>query len=107
VETVTEVRRQAGSVPGRYLEVRYEALVNDPVRVMGTVLAFLGEPWSDRVLHHTSSGVQLPAHELASAEVKKPLHNSDTHLWRRKLTIEDLDEVNAVAGPTLRLLGYT
>ncbi len=107
VETVTEVRRQAGSVPGRYLEVRYEALVNDPVRVMGTVLAFLGEPWSDRVLHHTSSGVQLPAHELASAEVKKPLHNSDTHLWRRKLTIEDLDEVSAVAGPTLRLLGYT
>lgn len=36
--------------PERYHEVRYEALVHEPESTMRSLLAFLGEAWSDTVL---------------------------------------------------------
>jgi len=36
--------------PGRYHELRYEALVGDPEPTMRALLDFLGEPWDDQVL---------------------------------------------------------
>jgi hypothetical protein len=37
---------------GRFAEVRYESLVDDPEPELRTLLEFLGEPWDDAVLHH-------------------------------------------------------
>ena len=47
---VAEIRKQADTVPGRYLEVRYEDMVTHPEAVIRQVLAFLGEPWDPAVL---------------------------------------------------------
>ena len=37
--------------PERYREVRYEALATEPEQVLRSLLAWLGEPWDDAVLH--------------------------------------------------------
>ena len=47
---VAEVRKQAETLPDRYLEVRYEDMVSHPEAVARQVLAFLGEPWDPAVL---------------------------------------------------------
>lgn len=50
VETMHQQCRALGAA--RCLLVRYEALVLQPEETMRAVLAFLGLPWSARVLHH-------------------------------------------------------
>jgi hypothetical protein len=41
---------ESGGGAGRTRQVRYEALVNEPQATMRELLAFLGEPWDDRVV---------------------------------------------------------
>ncbi len=48
-DVVLAIREQAGTVKERVLEIRYEALVNTPVKAMSQVLAFLGESWVPEV----------------------------------------------------------
>jgi tetratricopeptide (TPR) repeat protein len=50
---VESIRTQAADVPGRYLEVRYEDLVEHPELTVRHVLAFLGETWDPAVLKNT------------------------------------------------------
>ena len=49
-----EAARAAGADlgPERFVEVRYENLVSQPETELRALLAFLGEPWDDAVLHH-------------------------------------------------------
>lgn len=48
---VTAARAFGRSHPDRYHEVRYEALVADPEAQARALLGWLGEPWSEAVLH--------------------------------------------------------
>ena len=61
---VAEVRKQAESVPGRYLEVRYEDMVSHPEAVVRQVLAFLGEPWDPSVLTDVHVETEAPPADL-------------------------------------------
>lgn len=49
-------RRQVEAFRDRMLQVRLEDLLDDPRKVMGAVLDFVGEPWDDRVLDHATHG---------------------------------------------------
>lgn len=64
-----------------WLEVRYEAVVNDPHSELRRVLAFLGLPWTDTVLdfHRRTDRVGSPTY----AAVREPVHDRAIGRWRR------------------------
>jgi hypothetical protein len=103
---VKEIRSQAVSVPGRYLEVRYEDLVSQPRETMAVVLAFLEEPWDEAVLSHQNANVILPDSESSSKEVAKAIHTGAVARWRSELSKQDRLKIESWAGPMLRELGY-
>lgn len=47
---VNAIREQAELIPGRYLEVRYEDVVNQPEFVLRHIAAFMGEVWDPAML---------------------------------------------------------
>ena len=105
-QIVTSVRQQAPTVPGRYLEVRYERLVTEPEAVMREVLAFLGERWDPAVLQHQRSDVALSSLESSTEAVKAAVHTGAKEKWRKNLSDKELAQVMEIASGTLRELGY-
>ena len=103
---VQEIRSQAASVPGRYLEVRYEKLVTHPREVMMQILAFLEEPWDEAVLSHEKAAVVLPDTESSSDAVSKPVNANAVDRWKSELADEDVAAIEQQVGPTLKELGY-
>jgi tetratricopeptide (TPR) repeat protein len=103
---VQVIRSQAASVPGRFLEVRFEELTEDPRPVMERVLAFLGEPWDEAVLHHERSDVALSPRESSSAAVAGAMDGSRAAAWRRTLSPDDQLRVSRAVGPVLEATGY-
>lgn len=74
------VRYQA-AFPGRILNVRYDELVQDPERVAGEVLEFIGLPphaGISRIEHRTGT-VATPS----TAQVREPVHDRYLGQWRR------------------------
>ena len=106
VEVVASVRQQAAQVPGRYLELRYEDLVQDPRSAMRHVLAFLGEPWSEQVLRHQDSEVLLSEREASTDAVKAPVNLRALSRWRGQLSEDELRSMDARAEELLERLGY-
>jgi tetratricopeptide (TPR) repeat protein len=105
-EIVSSVRQQAPSVPGRYLEVRYERLVTEPELVMREVLAFLGEAWDPAVLEHQRSDVALSSLESSTQAVKSAVNTGALTKWKKHLSKKQLAQVEQVAGELLVELGY-
>lgn len=101
-----EVSAQLRTMPGRCTEVRYEQLVRQPEVELRRILAFLDEPWSPAVLAHHQAGTSLPSTEASSEAVAEPLHDRATTAWMQRVTAAELAEMEAVAGPILRALGY-
>lgn len=106
VEVVAAIRQQAHTVPGRYLELRYEDLVTEPRAAMRRVLAFLGEPWSEAVLRHEESAVLLSEREASSEAVRAPVHLEAVARWRGQLSQGDLDRMDQRTSAMLERLGY-
>ncbi|MFT5586943.1 MAG: tetratricopeptide (TPR) repeat protein [Cognaticolwellia sp.] len=106
VEVVASVRQQAAQVPGRYLELRYEDLVQDPRSAMRQVLAFLGEPWSEQVLSHEESQVVLSEREASTDAVRAPVNLRAVNRWRGQLSDVELRRMDARAEALLERLGY-
>ncbi len=74
--------------PDRYREVRYEELVTQPEATLRPLFAFLGEPWAVSVLEHN------------------PIFSTSVGRWRTELSAAEVAEIEAVAGETMRALGY-
>ncbi len=74
--------------PDRYREVRYEELVAQPEATLRIVLAFLDEPWAANVLEN------------------KTIFSTSLGRWRTELSAAEVAEIEAVAGETMRALGY-
>jgi hypothetical protein len=100
--------RQAGAGIGahRYLEVRYEALIATPEPVLREVSGFLELPFADSMLRHSeTAAMRIPgrADGLHSRAATEP---SEARDWRRDLSREDLEAIEAAAGDLLGELGY-
>lgn len=105
-QVVASVRAQARSVPGRYLEVRYEDLVQDPETAMRTVLAFLGERWDPAVLAHETADVKHSARESSTAAVQSAVNTDAVDRWRSEFSEDALRQLDASALVLLTELGY-
>ncbi len=100
-QVVQGIRAQAAQVPGRYLEIRYEELVQEPRATLERLLAFLGEAWDDAVLAHHDQ-VRVSTLESSSAAVAQPLTTGAVDRWRQELRAEDLEAIGREVGGLLQ-----
>jgi tetratricopeptide (TPR) repeat protein len=91
-------------IEGRYLEVRYENMVDDLESVSRRVLDFLGAPWDARVLrfdkHAHNKAMRAPTY----VEVSKPIFKTAVGRWRnyQKYLEPHLDKLE----PFVKAFGY-
>ncbi|HXJ65498.1 MAG TPA: sulfotransferase [Actinomycetota bacterium] len=101
--------RQAGAQLGseRYREARYERLVDEPEPVLREVSAFVELRFDEAMLRHSeTASARVPgrADGLHARAATAPA--SDGRDWRRDMSREDLEAVEAAAGDLLEELGY-
>ncbi len=86
----------------RYLEVRYEDLVQDPAGVLGGLLADLGESFDPAILVEPEGPVGGDGRHHAGSAIS----TRSMGRWRTDLTPEEGAVVQRIAGATLARLGY-
>ncbi len=89
----------------RYLELRYEDVVNRPEETLRALFEFIEEPWDAEVLEYHRHKRDL-AGESSAEQVARKLYTSAAGRWERDLRLEDKDAVKAAAGDLLVELGY-
>jgi len=93
----------------RYLELRYEDLVGDPVTALHRVVDFLGVRWDDALLRHDELPHTLfdnPYAHPSAEPAAEALSAAKVGRHRRDLTPEQIAEFERLAGPELTRLGY-
>ena len=86
----------------------YESLVSSPHAELQRIMTFLGESFDPAMLEfYQNAGDNIHPREMAVHQktLRKP-RQSDTCRWRRELSWRQILVFEAVAGPTLRRLGY-
>lgn len=68
-------------MPGKILDVQYEALVTEPEQVVRRILDHCGLPWEDQCLafHERRSSVATPS----AVQVRQGIYNSSVNRWQR------------------------
>lgn len=100
---------EAGCRAGRalradqYCEVRYEDLVAAPHDTLQRLCAFLGEPYTEDVLH---TRLQGNGAQQDDPLVYQPIKADNAGKWRTTMRARDIDIFERVAGDTLSSLGY-
>lgn len=69
------------TLPGRMIEIDYEALVADQRGETKRLLAECGLPWHEACLDFTRN--DSPVATASAAQVREPLHDRSIGLWRR------------------------
>jgi hypothetical protein len=84
----------------RYIEIRYEDLVEDPERVLRGLLESLEEPWLSELLVERTPRGGGPAH------ANSRITTSSVGRWRQDLTADERANVQAIGGALLARLDY-
>lgn len=116
--------RSDGAERRRYLEVRYEELVEKPQTVLERICAFLALPFDAAMLrHHERAAERLAEHgerlrsdgSVALSKTERarqqqralgPPDRTRIQAWRHAMTRDERAGFESVAGPLLRELGY-
>lgn len=86
-----------------YMEVPYERLVGEPASVMKQVLDFLQEPWDPNILNPDADNDEA----RSDAQVRRDgIDSASVGRWRTELTIDEVTNVQRVAGELMIELGY-
>jgi hypothetical protein len=90
--------------PRLYHELRYEALVANPIDEVARLVEFLGLPMDDGMLRfHVGRTIDRP--DLDAKKAWRPV-TEGLRDWRSDLPPADVERVEAAAGGTLDTLGY-
>ena len=91
----------------KYIEVKYEDLVNDPVNSIGKVFKFLGLELisKDKLLNFYKYENQDEKH-LQNIEVGQPLYKKTIGRWKKDMTAKEKEMFKKMAGEMLLELGY-
>lgn len=88
-----------------YLQVKYEALVENPEKTLRAIALFLGIPYSDAMAnYHVGKTRHTPGLSAKSAWLPPVKNLRD---WRKDMPLEDIDVFEAIAGDFLRENGYS
>jgi hypothetical protein len=105
-----EAGRTAGDAlgPQRYLEVRYDALVDEPEATLRAVCAFVDLPFARSMLAYpqrfdvlVSSNLQPEIHERLRRPPTKGLRS-----WREQMSSDDVAAFEAIASGALAKFGF-
>lgn len=104
---VRKGREDGRRLGDRYVEVRYEELVDDPERVVRSVCDFVGLDYRPDMLRYYESGAESVPHreQRVHRNLARPL-TKGLRDWRRDMTPDDLALVEAVLGKALLEFGY-
>jgi len=99
---LNQAARQFRKRPG-YLEVRYEALVTDPVRELQGICSFLGEEYSPFMTvpdkNSAAGGDDLRRWQTAVTSAR-------LDVWKKELTAAQVSQIEWALGPTMESFGY-
>jgi hypothetical protein len=93
--------------PDRYLELRYEDLLDEPERELRRLCAFVDLPFEDALLEHDEHDLEKlperfrPIHSRLALPPTKGLRD-----WRSQMPASEVAEFEAVAGGQLSAAGY-
>lgn len=98
--------RQGGATAGpeHYLEVRYDALVDDPGAELGRISEFLDLPFAEEMLAY-HEGKQRSKEGLSAKAAWLP-PTRGLRDWRKDLSTRDQQLFEAIAGDELEMLGF-
>jgi hypothetical protein len=97
---------QANGFPGLYV-ARYEDIVADPRRELGSMLRFLGLPDEPAVADGWGNSEGIPRREYAwKARALRPITPARVGLFRRELTAAQVSVLERFGGTALSALGY-
>ena len=82
VEDMNIWRTLAPMMPGRYLEVRYEDMVEDLESVARKTLDYLGVLWDEKVLKYHERAGQKHVRTPSYADVTRPVFKTARGRWR-------------------------
>jgi hypothetical protein len=123
-DCVRAARSQAAQVQGRYLEVRYEQLLEATEPVLQTIGRFLELPYDPAMLdYHLRASMRLAEHGdrvrsdgalvvsraarlQQQALTTEPPQRARAGAWRTTMAASERERFEAVAGDLLRELGY-
>ena len=90
----------------QYTEVRYEALVTEPVETLRGVLAFLDEEYDPAVLAFQQEARRAGGGPDEHVEPQGSLSRESIGRWRAEMTLFEHKLAQHIAGPRLAELGY-
>jgi hypothetical protein len=107
----TTICHKVGSVigPERFLEVRYEELVERPEATLRSICGFLGEEFSETMLDHGGDGTKEKVPEGSQqwhTHSTQPPDRTKLYGWKQKLSVADQTIFEQEAGDALDLFGY-
>lgn len=106
---VNKAREAAHEVgQDRYLELRYEDLIQDPSGVVKAVCGFIDIPFEAGMLNYFERADQVTAlmrHPQTRAGIYKPI-SGGMRDWRSQMSSVDLRRFEAIAGSALVAYGY-
>ncbi len=92
----------------RYIEVKYEDLIERDEETMARVLDFLGEPWDEQVTKYYQ--IESPSRDEdkmpQNPGATKPIYQTARGRWRNEFTEDDKRVFKAIGGELLVKLGY-
>jgi len=106
VDRASEAHAELGA--GRYREILYEDLIDDPERVLRGVCTFLELPYEPGMLSYYEHAADLVA-SLRSAQDHRHIAVRPTkglRDWRIHMSPEDLSRFESIAGESLERSGY-
>jgi len=101
---VTIGRKHGATMPGRYLEVRYEELVRVPTSVLNEIGDFIGQELDyDQIRDVAYGSLRKPNSSFGK---EATLGIGPRARWKTSLSEEQLTEIEGLIGSTLTELGY-
>ena len=88
--------------PDRYLEVKFEELLNNPKEALIRVCNFLGVEFEEEMLDLDKA----EATDQPDAYVKKKIDTSKINAWQDKFSGKQIEALESIAGDLLQALGY-
>ena len=93
--------------PDRYLEVRYENLLNNPKKTLIEVCAFVNFEYTDSLLDfHKTEYAKDIAEGSSHAQLAKPINSTNQGKWRNSLSESEIIDFESIAGNALKSAGY-
>lgn len=87
--------------PSVYREVRYEDLLEKPEETVRRICDFIGEQYSDKVVHFRTS-----TEPGKTPLLQKPIQKTNAYKWKRQLRYRQIEVFESVAGAALKKNGY-